>query len=423
MLFKLKFKAKSEGVTKISFSQDKTYVSNSNKNLTLVPGTVVIGNPPCPSGQVGTQPNCHTPQPTPQPQPQPTPQPQPQPQPTQPRQQPRPSVVGPSTIANRISNSYNRTPSSRTSSNNSSQQGAAQNTTSNDANNTSSPTVTNEDNSTTEEDEEDGFSSIRNIQIDPSYRDVSAVWNADNSTTSDFYYGENEQDVAKKATTTKLEGSSYQAKIDNLVPGKTYHYIITATNEGDASGDAYRRGKFTTLGYPVRLVLRNGNETVAGASISGSGFSKPVTTGDDGAVETNLAAGEHTAEIVIGETTATSNFVVQDMNFENGSRPETQEIIIDLQGKKKGTGTIVGVIITVIVFLVICAIVAFIIIKRRNASENNSYTYHPSVMIDDDFMPPAAPTQQDQYYTPMMQVDPGKYQGNQEDVPENELLR
>ena len=188
-------------------------------------------------------------------------------------------------------------------------------------------------------------------------------------------------------------------------PGKTYYYIITASNEKDSSGDSYRRGKFTTLGYPVKLVLKDNSKPIAGASISSKDIKTPITTKEDGSAETTLPAGDHTVDIDINGTKAKSNFIVQDVKADEGEKPETQEIIIGIKLGDNGAGVVIGIIIAIILFVIICAIVAFIKIKNRGAIVNNDYNYSPSVMIDDDFTPPT-PTDQTQIAQQYYQQNP-----------------
>ena len=481
LLFNIKFRAKSESFTKLNFNRSKSYLSNHNINLEFEGGSILIGNPKCPTGQTGTPPNCkigpnnhnqnqnnngnnnqnggsknnnsnsgsnnnsssgnNTNIPTITPA----------------RPRPQPSVVNPSTIANRISRPSSQssqriyrdyTPRANVDINSTYSPSTPTETPSSPADTSSIPAESNTDTTSETNNTTDGadgdYSSIRGIQIEPSYKSTTIKWIADNSTISDFYYGEGENNVTKKATSTKSNGANYQATIDKLTPGKTYYYIITASNEKDSSGDSYRRGKFTTLGYPVKLILKDNSKPIAGASISSKDIKTPITTKEDGSAETTLPAGDHTVDIDINGTKAKSNFIVQDVKPDEGEKPETQEIIIGIKLGDNGAGVVIGIIIAIISFVIICAIVAFIKIKNRGAIVNNDYNYSPSVMIDDDFTPPS-PTDQtqiaqqyyqqnpqytqytntidsNQYYTPMMQVDPNSYQNRQEDIPENELL-
>lgn len=447
LVYKATFKALQPGNTTLSIADNvilngTNYISRGNSN-------VLVYNPTCPPGQVGTPPNCTTPpkpdnpppdppgqeDPKPDPPKQEDPKPDPPkttppPKPTTPRPTPKPTTPrrGGSTPRN---NNSGRRPSSSNSNRPSTPSGNP--TQPEPGSGTPSAPIeepsdqSNDDDSTSNASDS---SRIRNIQVKAGYDTVTITWISEKAKASGISFGESQTAPKKAVSVTKTGANSFSATIASLKPGSSYHYTITTTSDEESTGETYRNGTFSTRGYPVKITTRTSRAAVSGVSLSVKNHASTVTTKDDGTAELELPSGTHSVTALHGSKSLSSDIQVRAVAFSAGTKPPVQEFTITLESSAEGNSGFILIITGILVLLMaIAMVIVFLVIRKRRAAAN-TYTYQ-SFFDDSDAWsaPPTEYSQQQpisdsQYQMPFEQQngDFNYYQPPQEDLPENELF-
>lgn len=244
-----------------------------------------VGTPPncttpapatCPSGQIGTPPNCTTPKPN-----NPTPTPStPTPTAVSPDIDPNIPTAAPAAVA---------------------------------------PTVV-----------DAGDLSIKNVTAKVSLKENTITWDTTlPNVTSEIQLGTSKQKLTAKPTVTKVSDTSFSATATSLVPGTRYYYTITATSTENADKKATYSGAFTTRGYPVKILVTQGGKPIANTKVQIEDDS--YITDKNGSLKLELASQDYHAIVTLADKSNKSfNFTVAKKNFETGKTPDTQTFTFDM---------------------------------------------------------------------------------------------
>lgn len=283
-VFTINFKAINTGTANVAFDP-----SSSGQRQTprfANGGTYTVRSPTCPSGQVGTFPNCSVPAPVPKPKPTPTPTPVVAPPVNTP-----PEPVPVDTI-----------------------------TPSDPGTDESTPVQT-----------DAGDLSIRDVTSKPSWKDASLSWSA---TLSDSLpsveIGTTKESLEALPEPTKQEDGTFLAQLTELEPGTRYYYLISATSRTDETKKATYSGAFTTLGYPVSLIFTQEGQPLAGAKVA---IDKGTyTTDKKGRIALGLAGKKYDASITgsDGKTQGVTFTVAKKPIPSNGKELSNQEFTFNI---------------------------------------------------------------------------------------------
>lgn len=330
--FNITFKAKNTGKATLGLTDGSRFFAGPTS---LRSSSYTIKAPTCPSGQIGTPPNCHNPPPPPDPTPTPTPQPTP-PKPT-PRQTPTPTPkpTPPPKDESSVIPPENSDPL-----------GSGEKDQEED-----SPTSNN--------------LSIGSVRIESLYDQVTVSWLVNKSGKSTFAYG-GSKDHLDISADVKKDKETFSTSINKLVPGKTYFFQI---NSVSAAQYTTYNGSFTTKGYPVTITILQNNQPLAGATIKIKDSDQSATTDQSGVVSLNMSEGQHSITISKDSFSADEEITIKAMPFKPGGSPDTQNITVStvLSGTTSSSGSnIVGVVIGIVFIILALAGIAVFIIRRRN---------------------------------------------------------
>ena len=277
LVFTLTFKTLAPGTASLTFDPA---ASTQTTNLgQLSNGSIVARNPTCPTGQVGTPPNCSTPIPTPTPTPAPTPIPTPTPTPA-PDNTTQPMGIEPAPIQTNA-----------------------------------------------------GDLSIKNVAATTNRKENSLAWETSvPNVTSELFYGTSRSKKDIMATVIARNNTTASATLEKLEPGVRYYYTITSYKNTTPNEKATYEGAFTTKGFPAIIYVTNRGKASVNAQISLDG--QTYKTDDEGKVKLELANKSYTADILLTDSTKkTMTFTVDRKSIPpDGSDPVSQIFRFDVTG-------------------------------------------------------------------------------------------
>lgn len=343
MLFTITFKAASVGNARLAFTPESEV---NDGPTTGTPVTFVVIPTTCPSGQIGTPPNCKTPAPSPSPTPSSSPTPS-TPKPTTPSvSQPTTSVPMPTAPIPDATVEETPAPSS----------------------------------------ESDGGLKIENVKVTATRKENSIAWTVNSpDAIPTVSYGTSKSSMSSQAIALKQEDGSYEALLENAKPGTLYYFSIKATTPDQLKGADYS-GTLTTRGYPVQLTIQQDGVLAPGAKVSIEG--RNFTANKNAIITTELGEGTFEAMITaVGAPKATTaSFTVVKKVIPANGNPELQSFTLNavIDGSTSGPDDspafmiIGGVVATV---AAIGGFVGFILYRRRNAAQDDQ-----NGVIDQDLL-------------------------------------
>lgn len=355
-IFSITFKAVAAGKATLNFT------SNSNINdgpTSKRSSTFVIQNPTCPSGQIGTPPNCRTPAPDPTPPPATNPTPTPKPQVTQPPATPE---------------------------------------------NNQAPQQKKKEAKAKAEQKKEPLE-IDNVEVAHSYDSATFSWETTDKTTGTLQYGLSETALEQKPeVSSEKDGELFRATLSNLQLGTTYYYAITAK---DASGGAAaEKGSFTTKAYPVVLRVTQDDKPAADANITIKDVDEKISTDTKGEASLELMPGSYILAIEKGKLKEQQKFSIKKLDFTAGSAPDTQVIDVKIASvtTPSSSTNYLPVVVGITFLLALLSVAAWwFFVHRRTSSEDTSG--YQSLIEFDTPLAPQAPTgpAQSYYDSPPMQ--------------------
>ena len=326
-IISVKFKAIAPGAVTLNFAPE-TNVNNGP--TTGTPSTFTVLPTTCPSGQIGTPPNCTTPPP---PSPSPTPKPTPKPS-TTPTPKPSSSPVTPAP-----EQSVEETPA---------------------------PVV-----------ESDGGLKIEDVKIVANRQKNSVTWTINKAdAVPKVTYGTTKGDLKTEATVTKQEDGSYEVVFPSLKLGTLYYFTIKATTPDQLQGATYN-GTLTTRGYPVQLTIQQNGVLAPGAKVKIG--DRSFTANKNAIITTELGDGKYDAMITpVGSTDSLSvSFTVQKKPIPANGSPELQSFTLNAAladtGANQG-GSLIPIIIGGVSVLGIttAGLIGLLLYRRRNQSQESN---------------------------------------------------
>jgi hypothetical protein len=333
-IISVKFKAIAPGNVTLNFAPE-TNVNNGP--TTGTPSTFTVLPTTCPTGQIGTPPNCTTPPP---PSPTPTPKPTPKPSTTP---TPKPSTT-PTTPA--PEQSVEETPA---------------------------PVV-----------ESDGGLKIEDVKIVANRQKNSVTWTINKAdAVPKVTYGTTKGDLRSEATVTKQEDGSYETVFPSLKLGTLYYFTIKATTPDQLQGATYN-GTLTTRGYPVQLTIQQNGVLAPGAKVKIG--DRSFTANKNAIITTELGDRKYDAMISpIGSTDSLSvSFTVQKKPIPTNGSPELQSFILNASLADTAAtqgGNLIPIIIggASVLGIGAASMIGFILLRRRNQSQT-------STTVDNDLL-------------------------------------
>lgn len=331
-IFSITFKAIAPGNTTLSFASANVNdgpTTGTASSFTIYPLT-------CPSGQVGTPPNCSTP-PKPTPKPTTTPRPSTTPRPTP---KPTPSI----------------TP-------------------------TPSPTPEMVEEETPEpESSSQGGLVIENVRVSANRQTNSVSWtvNDPSDVQPTFVYGTSKGSQKTEAKVTKAEDGTYVTDLPSLKAGSLYYFTIKVAATDQLSG-ATHSGTLTTRGYPVQLTIKQNGVLASGAKIKIG--DRNFTANKNAIVTTELGDGTHEATITpAGSTEALRvSFTVQKKPIPATGNPELQAFVLNgtVNGSADENGSmtflaIAGGILAALAGL--GGLIGFLLYRRKQQESDTQYS-------------------------------------------------
>ncbi|RYX79538.1 hypothetical protein EON76_02365 [bacterium] len=366
LVFTLTFKTLTQGTAPLVFdSAASTQTTNLGQ---LSNSSIIIRNPACPTGQIGTPPNCSIPTPTPAP----TPVPNPTPVTKPPTPTPAPTPVPNPTP---VTTSENATPSTGT----------------------DPPTIKTDA----------GDLSINDVIATTNRKENSLAWGTSlSNVTSELFYGTSRSKKDIMATVTARSDTTSSATLEKLTPGVRYYYTITSYRNTSPNEKATYEGAFTTKGFPLLVYITNRGKASTGAQISLDG--QTYKTDDEGRIKLELASKSYAAEILLPDSTKkTVAFAVEQKPIpSDGSDPENQIFRFDVTGSVgvgtgKGFQSYIGPIAIITIGAgVIVGGGALLLIRRRKQLEQPT-----SPQVSSDLVWQSRPTTYTQYGTAYDQPD------------------
>lgn len=322
-LMSITFRTKSTGTAVLSFTESFLRGHTVNKttgNYTVLPSS-------CPTGQIGTPPNCSNP-PAPAPTPAPTPTPTPAPPRPNPVSSPRPSLSPPP------ASPATPTPTSNTP-------------------DTSAPAAPAPSSST----KSPSVIEIKEVEEDISYTTTSVSWITTGPTSNTtFTYGVNRGSLDNKTKVASAKDKlSHSAQPTDLLVGTTYYYAIVVKKS--SSEIITEKGSFTTKAYPVTLRLSDDTSTLANQRISLKGFDETYTTDTKGEVQLSLLADNYTMQLTRNGTTEEHTFTIKALPITSDTAPDTQIIsvktttLIQKASSEPNTSAQIGVAVGILLLL------------------------------------------------------------------------
>ena len=269
----IKFKAIATGNATLSFGSG---TSVNDGPTTGTPGTFTVLAPTCPSGQIGTPPNCTTPPPKPTPKPS-----------TKPTTKPNPVVTPTPTPT------VEETPA---------------------------PVVSS-----------DGGLKIENVKVTASRAENSVSWSLSNDAAKPtVLYGTNKNTLQDAGEVIKLEDGSYKLAFKDLKLGTLYYFTVKASTDDNLLGASYS-GVLTTRGYPVQLTIKQNNVLLESATVVIGG--RTFKTNVNSVVTAELSDGKFTATITPpgGKDSQKADFTVKKLAVPANGNPETQSFTLNIE--------------------------------------------------------------------------------------------
>ncbi|MFZ1360929.1 MAG: hypothetical protein WAS27_02810 [Candidatus Saccharimonadales bacterium] len=338
-LFTITFRTINPGAVTLDFTQG--VIRNITVNRSS--GTYSVIAATCPSGQVGTPPNCTTP-PPPQPS-TPTPNPTPTPSTTT-----SPAATIPPPIDLSIFEDINNSLESTS---------------------TTARTA-------------DGDLSIKGVSIKASWRLGTISWSTSIAgTPTTLRLGDSKKTLQPIVDITTQQDGVHTASIVNLEPGKRYFYTISAVPQDQDSAKATYDGSFVAKGYPVTLKITQDNKPLVNAKIAIDNEGT-YTTDRNGLVQLTLTDKAYKAIISTPDsTTHKIEFVVAKKPItDDNVGPDKQQFHFTLENNSDAASvtsspgsTFLLLGISVVGGLVLIGgFFGLLLYRRHKSSENPFYT-------------------------------------------------
>ncbi len=364
------FKAKAAGTASVTFKNTSViaYSQYNNNDLTSTSGgTYTLTNPvtpTCPTGQIGTPPNCTTPT----------------------------SGDGGSTGGSTGGTTGGTTGGST---------GGTTGGTTSTSGSTGTTTTSQPKTTTTTKTTNNPIVAL----IDPNKLNISEpeanvdydhgtiTWTTNYPTPTKVEYGldadnlDQNQSFAEKVT-------DHNVTLVNLVPGKRYYYRIAAS--ADNGQTANFEGQFTTSGFPVEITITTPNKKPVKnvhVTIDGESF----TTDTYGKVQAGLSAENHTVIVSANRTSKTFSLNVEAKDIPtDGSEPEVQSFTFVVPKANNLLFVLGGSILLVLLL----AAAGYILLKALKHSKKKLYKkakpasrtlplVHKELIKEEPALPPA----------------------------------
>lgn len=402
------FKALTNGTASVGFTSNSGYSYNGSAYpTTRTGGTYTISTPPpatCPSGQVGTPPNCTTPT-------CPSGQTGTPPNCTTPKCPTGQTGTPPNCTTPKCPTGQTGTPPNCTTpSKPSTPSTPSKPSTPAPAPSTPEPTVV-----TPEAiQKNDTEFSIEDPLTTRSYKKATLNWTTEIASKAKVEYGTSLKQLDKTIEATKLPDGTFEAVVPDLTPGKQYYFTITATSEADASKTSTYSGVFTTKGFPVVVNITENNTPAASAKLKIS--EQNYSADKSGKATLELASGTYTIEVKTAKGSKTVKLAVANKSInDDGDAPETQRFTFDIPTSAATTtnnsSLPLGLIGGIIGGIALLAAALFFFLRRKSKDENGDTA---TVQIASDYNNWQQPEQplpsfpQDQPYVGQQaQMNPG----------------
>lgn len=355
-IFSITFKAISPGNTTLSFAS-----ANVNDGPTTgTASTFTIHPLTCPSGQIGTPPNCKTP-PKPTPKPTTTPRPSTTPRPTS---RPAPTPTTPTPTPTPPPETVEETPEPESNS--------------------------------------QGGLAIENVRVTASRQSNSISWtiNDPSDVKPVFTFGTSRGEQKTESAVTKGEDGTYTTELPSLKAGTLYHFTIKVASTDQLSG-ATHSGTITTRGYPVQLTIKQNGVLASGAKVKIG--DRSFTANKNAIITAELSDGNHDATITpAGSTEALRvSFTVQKKPVPATGNPELQAFVLNgtvngAAGENDSTAFLATVGGILAAILGLGGLIGFLLYRRKQQEATTEYSsvdtdalaaYGPSLQESRDMTP------------------------------------
>jgi hypothetical protein len=394
------FQALAAGTAGLSFSS-ATHFSSSSYGTSfptaLTGGSYTISNPApttCPSGQIGTPPNCKTPPAT-----------CPAGQVGTPPNCTTPVTSCPAGQTGTPPNC--KTPSAPTTSTTTP---ATTNTPPN-----ASPGETATPAAVPSSSNDNGMS-ITDTSASRSYKTATLSWKTSIASNNTVTYGTSLKKLDQTAAVTQLPDGTYEAKLTNLTPGKQYYFTIAASGAADSTKTDSYSGVFTTKGYPVIITITASGTPVTNAKVKIG--EQTYSTDKSGQLNLELASGSYDVSITSPKGSKTGAITVAAKPLsDTGNAPAAQKFSFEIPAPTDSGGgvslfTIIGALVGGVAILALVGGLFFILKRRREQSEgtidnpltvDNSYTWNEAQPL------PAFPQEQTPASAPIVTPNETSY--------------
>ncbi len=346
------FHALANGSAHVGFTPDTTYSETNPFGVILATdlsgGTYTISTtapPTCPSGQIGTPPNCTTPT-CPTGQSGTPPNCKTLPPPTCPAGQTGtpPNCKTPTTPPKTTTPTTSKPPTPAT---------------------TSTPTPT----------PVTPFA-ISDTSTTRGYNTAAVDWKTNIAATGTVTYGASQKQQDKNGIVTLQQDGSYEAALKDLTPGKKYYFTITAISATDATKTDSYSGTFTTKGFPVIVTVSENNKAVSSAKLKIG--EQNYSTDRTGKANLELASGTYTLVITTANGSKTVKLTVVNKTIpENNGTPEKQNFSFDVPATAAPATANQGMSLTALIgigvggFLVLLILLGLFLLYRRRKQQDN----------------------------------------------------
>ena len=168
------------------------------------------------------------------------------------------------------------------------------------------------------------------------------------------------------------DASTYRVTASELDANTTYTLELTGTNK---SGEMITYDTpFITKGYPVVIVLMRGDELLSEAdlTLSMNDRQSVFTTNEDGEISLSLGSGTLTANYDNLGAPISRDFTVIAMPIGDDGTVETQRFTFDINGAARANSgnPLILVVLSIFGAILLLGLVLFIIFKRKRDREN-----------------------------------------------------